>query len=560
MPSKERETAVSGTPDKTGLVALLCAAVLAGAMVMLYEFVAVRILARYFGSSLDVWASVISVMMAALSAGYATGGAVADRAGGLAPVGLALMVAGATGCFMEALAGFAGPRLLALDWGYALHPYMAAALVSFVPIFALGSVLPQSIRLCAGDGTRVGRAAGWVSALSTLGSIAGVVLTVHVFLTHFGVLQTLYAASGLLVLAGVALLGLRGRMTATAIALGLATLLAPGPARAQVLYENYSAYHHILVDDYGNVRRLRFDNAVQSTMALDNIYAGGFEYTDFFHVPFVLDPTITSALFIGLGGGTGPKTFLAAYPHIRVQAVEIDPQVVQVAAQFFSLPQHPQLDVIVEDGRVFLQRGKSTFGAIIVDAYASGPYGPYLPYHLATKEFFLLAWNRMNNGGTLVYNVAGKEKDTFGESIESLHATLSAVFQAVYVFDVRSSINTVFAAQKLLPAAPAPVMAEGEAKSTPPATAPGATAAEQATTGTVANPWPQGPWLKGVMSPQELSQAAQSLTQSGFLVYPNLTQRVAQLGRLHGTPPKAPIYTDNYAPVDLAPGMRGKNN
>lgn len=523
--------AASGTEPlgRAPLIALLGAVALSGTMVMLYEFVAVRILARYFGGSLDVWASVISVLMAALGAGYAAGGVLADRVGTFVPIGIAMIVAGASGCFMEAAAQFSGERLAAFEWGRAFHPYLAAACISFVPVFALGTVLPQAIRLRARQG-HIGSAAGWMSALSTAGSILGVVLTVHVFLVYTGVRETLQGASMVLAAAGFALALMRTK-TAAAVCIGI-ILCTPGPASAQVLYDNYSSYHHILVEDIGRERRIRFDNAVQSTMSLDNIYFGGFEYTDFFHMPFILDPTISSVLFLGLGGGTGPKTFLAAYPKAKIQVAEIDPQVLDVARQFFGLPQDPRLQVNIEDGRVAVQRGKSLYGAIIVDAYASGPYGPYLPQHMVTQEFFRAAWQRLQNGGTLVYNVAGKQNNIWQEGVQSIYATLCSVFQVVYVFEARSTINTVFAAQKIDPTALWPDgTRDGHA-------------------------WPEGPWLKGAMSAADLAKCARALTESGFLTFPGLERRVGQLGPLNGTPPQAPIYTDNHAPVDIAPGQR----
>lgn len=519
------ETAAPSTAalGATRSIALWTAVLLSGAMVMLYEFVAARILQRYFGSSLDVWASVISVMMAALSLGYATGGMVADRRGSFAPLGWAMIIAGVTGAGMEVLAALVGERLPEIEVARVLHPYIASGLVSFVPIFALGSVLPQAIRLYAGHARGVGSAAGRISAVSTFGSIVGVVLTVHVFLVHVGVRETLYGASAVLAVTGLVVALLPKPRLAAALA---AALFWPHPANAQILYDNYSAYHHILVEDVGRERHLRFDNAVQSTMALDNIYSGGFEYTDFFHIPKVLYPQINSALFIGLGGGTGPKTFLAAYPTMTLQAVEIDPAVVQVAAKFFGLPQDPRLTVIVDDGRTYVQRGKSIYGTIVVDAYASGPYGPYLPYHLATQEFLKAAWKRLINGGSLVYNVVGKHNNVYQEGVYSMHATLASVFQAVYVFEARSTINTVFVAQKIE----------------------GAATAETAA-------WPNGPVLK-VLNPQELAQSTQTLVDGGLLIFPNLAARAKQLGPMNGKVPPVPAFTDDRTSADIAPGSR----
>ncbi|HIJ74148.1 MAG TPA: fused MFS/spermidine synthase [Candidatus Hydrogenedentes bacterium] len=540
MESQEHvgETRCSAGPaNAAGLtVALGICVLLSGAAVMIYEFLAVRILARYFGSSLGVWASVIAVLLAGLSAGYALGGLVADRFGSVWPLAAVLVVAGLTGAFTEKVAVAVGEGLLAVDVGLAWHPYLAAILVSFVPILALGTVLPQAIRIRAERTNRPGSAAGWIAALSTLGSILGVVLTVHVLLPRMGVRQALYATSSVLILAGGVLMlagpVLRALRLKTRVPVLLALCLFGANARAQIVFEDYSAYHHIIVEDTRGERLLRFDNDVQSTMSLRDIYAGGFEYTEFFHVPLVLDPTITSALFVGLGGGTGPKAFLSDYPHLRVDVVEIDPMVVDIAETYFGLPPDPRLRVIVRDGRVQLQRGRQKYGAIIMDAYASGAYGPYVPYHLITQEFFQLAWGRLENGGSLVYNVVGAYGGEFDEMVRGVYSTLATTFQAVYAFKARSSLNTVFVAQKI-------DVADLQLDGTRDGYA-----------------WPHGPWLRHPLSGDELQGLAQTLTTDGFIKLPILHKRLRQFSPVLNSPPAGPIYTDNYAPVDVGPRGR----
>lgn len=500
-----------------------------GAAVMIYEFIAVRILARFFGSSLDVWASVIAVLLAGLSVGYAIGGLLADKYGTVRPIGVVLVLAGATGIFMEQIAVSIGDKLLDVDRALAWHPYIAAALASFVPILALGAVLPQAIRLRAEHTRRLGAAAGWISALSTLGSILGVLLTVHFLLPRVGVREALYGTSALLVLTGLAVLGVSLKRVAPVF---LLFCLLQSSAGGQIIYDEYSAYHHILVEDVTGSRLLRFDNAVQSMMSLEDTYAGGFEYTDFFHVPVLFDPTITSVLFIGLGGGTGPKAFLRDYPDMRVEVAEIDPVVVQIARDYFGVPVDPRLRIVARDGRVHLRRSSAGFGAIIVDAYASGPYGSYLPYHLVTQEFFQLAWQKLANGGSLVYNVVGAYQGESDDMVRGVYSTLSTTFQAVYAFGARSSVNTVFVAQKI---EPEKLRANGTRDG---------------------HGWPQDPWLRHPLSAEELQGLAHSLSASGFLTAPGFDQRVTQFSGVQNTPPSAPVYTDNYAPVDIAAGRR----
>ena len=519
-------------PTYTSTLSLVAVVLIAGAAIMIYEFIAVRILARWFGNSLDVWASVISVLLAGLSIGYGIGGILADRFGSVRPIAVALILSGGLGIVMEDIAIAIGEKLSTVDWGLTLHPYIAAMMVSFLPILFLGTVVPQAIRLRAQTTQHIGRAAGFVSGLSTFGSIVGVVLTVHFLIPYVGVRETIIGFSVFLILTGIFLAALRSRKKVLTVCLFLIFI---SNAHADILYEDYSAYHHIIVEDTGNERILWFDDAAQSTMSRYDYYSGGFEYLDFFHVPMILNPTVSSVLFIGLGGGSGPKTFLRDYPEVQIKVVEIDPEVLNIAQKFFYLPKNPRLKVTIRDGRVYLQRSQRKYGAIMLDAYTTGRYGAYLPYHLITQEYFRIVWDKLDNGGSLVCNVVGVHGGDLSDVIENIYTTLSSVFQAVYVFEAKSSINTVFVAQKI-----GGVTENIKQDPKPPM------------------PWPQGPWLRHPISGSDLASLTQTLVNQQYIRNGLLVGRVIQLSSIHGTTPKGLVYTDNFAPIDISSGQQNK--
>jgi len=528
-----RNTASSEGQDK-GLarsVAAGAAAFLAGAGVMLFEFHAVRFLQRFFGSSVEVWASVISVCLAGLALGYVIGGFVADRWPSWRPMGVAFIVGGLTALPMEKLTKAIADRLLNIDHGLEWHPLIAALASSFLPILALGTVLPMAIRLHVRRLDRVGAGAGWVTAASTLGSIAGTLATTHLLWPRWGVREALYGAAGTLVLIGVAVLAAGWKRRAPVALLIVAWVALP--ARAEILFEDYSAYHHILVEDVDGERRLRFDNEIQSTMSLADPYAGGFEYTEFFHVPMMFDPTIRTVLFIGLGGGTGPKAFFRDYPQVQVDVAEIDPMVLRVARRYFDVPRHARLDVTIADGRVHLRRSKKRFGAIIVDAYASSPYGPYLPYQLVTVEFFRLAWSRLVNGGCVVYNVVGVCNGKYDDLVRAVYATLQTTFQTVYAFQAKTSLNTVFVAVKIDPRTLQP---------------------DGTRDGYL---WPAGPWLAHPLTKGQLRTLARASLQRRLIRVRSMWRLVAQMSHVTSSKRPGQVLTDNYAPVDIGTSLQG---
>ncbi len=512
---------------------------LSGGAVMMYEFLAVRFLQRNFGSTLEVWAAEIAVCMAGLALGYAWGGVVSERAQkegrrtGWRYLGKALAVAGATGYLIEPIADWTGELLLrgAPRWW---HPLLAAGACSFLSLFALGSIIPQAVQLQIARMDRAGRTAGWVSFLSTTGSIVGVLTVALLLLPRYGVREITWVLSGGLLCLGV-VVAVLGRRFAAGCSFGLLAcilvLFTTFSSNAEIIFEQYTAYHHILVEDKGDKRILWFDRTPQSTMSRTNSAEGGFEYTDFFHVPFILHPTIDEALFVGLGGGTGPKAFLKDYPNLKMDVVEIDPVVVRIARDFFFLPDSPRLSISVADGRQFLRRSTKQYGAVIMDAYASGPYGAHIPFHLATKEFFLLARDRLAVGGSLVYNVIGVAGGLNDSLLRDMLTTLREVFEQVFVYQAASSLNTVFVAQR----------------------------AEQIfTTGSSSfrnQSWPNGPWLLVPTDPKELTEMSRLLLSQGTLKRRVLPLRTTQISRLQNIAVRGRVLTDNFAPVDLGSGI-----
>jgi spermidine synthase len=219
-------------------------------------------------------------------------------------------------------------------------------------------------------------------------------------------------------------------------------------APAQVVFEKISKYNHIRVYDQRGVRFLSFSGSRETRMSLANPFQGHFEYTEYFHMPWLWNANIQRVLMIGLGGGSTQRSFLHYHPEVRIETAELDPVVVQVARQYFQLPDSPNLKIHEVDGRVFLRRGTNQYDLIILDAYASSRYGSFIPYHLATKEFFEIAKGRLTDNGVLAYNVIGTIQGWRADTLGALYRTLKAVFPQVYTFPSTESLNVVLIATK----------------------------------------------------------------------------------------------------------------
>ena len=213
--------------------------------------------------------------------------------------------------------------------------------------------------------------------------------------------------------------------------------------RAEVVFETTSPYHHIRVLDEQGFRTLSFDGSSETRMSMRNPLQGHFEYTEYFHMPWLWNPQLTNALMIGLGGASTQRAYQHYYPDVAVDTVEIDPVVVRVAKDYFQFRESSAQRVQVSDGRVFLRRGGSAYGAIILDAYEKNRYGSFIPYHLATREFFELASQRLTTNGVLAYNVIGTLQGWRADILGSIYKTMKSVFPQVYLFPAQDTLNIV---------------------------------------------------------------------------------------------------------------------
>ncbi|OLD56792.1 MAG: hypothetical protein AUI83_06015 [Armatimonadetes bacterium 13_1_40CM_3_65_7] len=170
----------------------------AGAVLMALEIVGSRILAPYFGSSVYVWGSLISIFLAALSAGYYFGGVAADRWPRAGALALALAAAGVLILVLPLVSRSILETFSAWDLGPRASPLLASVVLFVLPSLLLGMTSPFAIKLATTNLATVGNTAGVLYAISTAGSIAGTLLTAFVLIPTMGVRAILYSLGGAL--------------------------------------------------------------------------------------------------------------------------------------------------------------------------------------------------------------------------------------------------------------------------------------------------------------------------------------------------------------------------
>jgi spermidine synthase len=205
---------------------------------------------------------------------------------------------------------------------------------------------------------------------------------------------------------------------------------------ALVRYSGGSAAHRITVTDTGFRRTLALDGSPQSSMYLDDPYETDFEYPAYFHLALAVVPDAARTLAIGLGGGTVVKRMWRDYPEMRIDAVELDPEVVRIARDLFALPDDPRIRVFIGDGADFVCSATDVYDVVVVDAFD----GDQMPRQVATAEFMAGLRARLAPTGAVVYNAIGALGDRSGP-VGELYRTLAGVWDRVWVFAVDEGVH-----------------------------------------------------------------------------------------------------------------------
>ncbi|HEU5227010.1 MAG TPA: fused MFS/spermidine synthase [Ktedonobacteraceae bacterium] len=436
----------------------------AGATSLAVELSASRLLAPYFGTSLFVWANLIGLILLYLTIGYYVGGRLADRYPRPAVLYTLMIIA----ALMIGAIPFVSRPIL--SWSliafatYSVSVFygsLTSVLLLFaIPMILLGCVSPFAIRLRIEQVGKSGHTAGLLYAISTAGSILGTFLPVLLLIPNIGTYRTfLVFAASLMIVSIIGLAAARGgrgsqppqvKVSNTLLSILLLIILTSALANLEgqvqikppsgtgnggvMLAEKESVYNYIQVVQVGEETQLILNEG----LGIHSIYNPRHVLTqgpwDYFMVaPYFNNPPFTSAqvkrvCIIGLGAGTTVREFSTAYGPIPIDGVEIDNEIVNLGRQYFHM-QEPNLNVIVQDGRYFLQTTPRQYDVIGIDAYQQ----PYIPFQLTTTEFFHIVRSHLTPTGVAVINVGRTNRDF--RLVTALAQTMRTVFPNVYIID-----------------------------------------------------------------------------------------------------------------------------
>jgi len=421
---------------------LYCTVFLTGASVMVIELLGTRLIAPFYGASLYVWASLISVTMIALAIGYYAGGHWADHA---KRTGLALIIALA-GLLTLVIPWMTTPVLLATDsLGLQMGTFISTLILFTPSLIMLGMVGPFAVKMVTDSLSGVGASTGSIYAVSTVGSVVGTLLLGFYLFPRIGSREIFVGVGlGLFVLAALVAFFERKRIPMRYSLVPVVLLALPGmmlfpgglssgnaashsEQSYQVQFERESLYGWVRVLDNpaANMRLLMAD---ASTIGAASISHGEnlMTYQRIVELIPQLAPDIKRALLIGQGAGHMATNLLRF--GVTTDTIEIDPAVAEAAQDYFDFK--PTGKRIIGDARYAIRKLQGSYDLIILDVFTGGAE----PVHLLTEETLQQINGLLSKQGLLALNFVSFLDGGENIALASVGKTLAQVFPHQRVF------------------------------------------------------------------------------------------------------------------------------
>lgn len=420
-----------------------------GAIVMIFELLGSRVLGPYFGTSIFVWTSLIGIILGSLSLGYYLGGKIADKNPSIKNFSMIIFVS-AIAIFLSIIV----KDYLLVYLFENIKSIKVSSFISSIILFApasilLGMVSPYAAKLKLENIKNTGQTVGNLYALSTLGSIVGTFLSGFYLIPYFGTNILLVIIAIVLVLNSIAL-NYKFFTKIKIIFLVLLFVFIFNPRLANLAYSQNNiididtTYNRVWIYDGidkktdRDTRSMLINNENSSATYLDNNDLV-FEYTKFYDLAKYYNPDFKKTLMIGGAGYSYPKYFLEKYPDATIDVVEIDPELTNIAKEYFNLDDNERLAHYHEDGRVFLNKNTEKYDVIFGDAFSSY-YS--IPYQLTTKEAIDRHYDSLTDDGVVILNIISSVEGDSGKFLRAEYTTYKSVFPYVDIYLVNDKDST----------------------------------------------------------------------------------------------------------------------
>ncbi|MEK7152338.1 MAG: fused MFS/spermidine synthase, partial [Patescibacteria group bacterium] len=196
-----------------------------------------------------------------------------------------------------------------------------------------------------------------------------------------------------------------------------------------------------LYPDNGTYRPVRLllagGSAAQSGMYSDDPDELVFGYTRKMAELVERAPRKDTVLILGGGAFTMPRHLAAHYPMSQIDVVEIDPELATIAEQYFEYTHPPNVRIIPQDARAFLNTNTKEYDVVLIDVYNELS----IPFSLSTVEYAAALKRAVKPGGFAAVNIIGSEAPACKDVLESIHGSYIRQFRYHKAYPSRKNMQ-----------------------------------------------------------------------------------------------------------------------
>ena len=425
---------------------------IAGATGMIVELVASRILSPYLGSSNLIWTCIIGMMLAFMSIGYFIGGKISDKYPKMNLLSLFILDASIFISIIPLIEVYAIEPLSKKNISLPIIAIICSTITFGIPSLLLATASPFAVKLKEKDEKQIGQVSGKMSAISTIGSIFGTFLAGFILIPKLGVKNIILMIVVILNILSFILQEEKNIKYIIKSIIILLILVAVVLLGKKLFYQKYqdmildtdSEYSRIwirkLVNDSGKeYNTLEVDLGLESIASNEKKLTS--EYLKYYDLFDYYQKNTDNVLLIGGAAYTYPSYYLENFKEKKIDVVEIDPKMTELAQKYFNLDiNNSNLTIYHEDGRRFLNTSNNKYDCILVDAFK----GLNVPFQLTTVEALENEKRLLNDDGIIISNIFSALEGENSKFLRNEYTTYKKIFDNVKVFkvDLGSDDNT----------------------------------------------------------------------------------------------------------------------
>lgn len=417
-----------------------------GAIGMILELIAARVLSPYVGSSNLIWTTIIGIMLTSMSLGYWIGGKKADKNPNKDSLSDFILLGAITASLIPLFETIVVKQLSNISDNLVLVAMASATIVFGIPSFVLATVSPFAVKLVDKEYINVGEVSGRISSLSTIGSIVGTFLGGFFLIPTFGTRTIIFGVVIVLLMLSILLHEKKDKkyfLLIAVIAISIIGFQAIGKVvfdrkNSDIIKDVDSEYSRIFVKQVAakdtTYKTLQVDDGLESYIDEETGEMGA-EYLYYYNLANYYLKNNKSTLMIGGAAYTYPTYYLNNFKDKTIDVSEIDEKMTKLAASEFSLnTDNPRLHIYHQDGRSFLNKTTNKYDVILIDAFK----GTNAPFELTTYEAMENAKKSLNDNGMVITNIISSVTGSESKFINYEYSTYRKVFDDVKVFKVNN--------------------------------------------------------------------------------------------------------------------------